>query len=151
MKKIIQKIRNLINDFPLFSRYPVSKQFIKFCLVGLTNVAVELIVYIILTRTCKLFYIVAALLAYLVAVSWSFLINRRWTFRHNGRDIHRQYAKFFIANTVSETINIFLLYLFVNQGGMHDILAKFLASFIVAFFNFALNRWWTFKVSDDRK
>lgn len=121
------------------------RQFVKFCLVGFTNLLVDFSIYWLLTRVFDCFYIVAAILSFLVAVTWSFFINRRWTFRHFCGDIKIQYLKFFTANLISLGLNLLIFYALVEYGQLNDLLAKLIVAVIVAFFNFAINRFWTFR------
>ena len=114
-------------------------------MVGFTNLFIDILIYWLLTRIAHWQYLLAAVCSFTVAVSWSFFINRRWTFRHQEPDLHLQYAKFFMANCVSLVFNLSLLYFFVDFCGLHDLLAKLVTAFFVAFLNFALNRFWTFK------
>jgi len=139
----VSKIRQLLN------RLPLMKEFIKFCLVGLTNLAVDFFVYWLLTRFFNWYYLLAAVASFLVAVSWSFFLNKRWTFRHRGGNLSRLYVKFFLANAVSIIFNLGLLYILVDFFNLHDLLAKLSASAIVAGFNFSLNRFWTFRRGTD--
>lgn len=143
---MIKIIRKILPNW--LDQYPIIKEFIKFCLIGLTNLVVDFTIYWILTRIFGLFYIVAAIFSFIVAVSWSFALNRRWTFRYQGNDLKTRYVKFFVANCLSLGINLILFYLFVDWFNIHDLLAKFLVAVIVAFINFSLNKFWTFKVSD---
>lgn len=139
----------LINNH-IFRNRPLLKEYVKFCLVGLTNLAIDLIIYWFFTRIVGLYYIVAAILSFVVAVSWSFYINRKWTFRHSGVNLRAQYVKFFIANGIAINIQLVLLYLLVDIGGIFDLFAKLITTVIVSVINFSLNKWWTF-ASDNRK
>ncbi|MEK7653523.1 MAG: GtrA family protein [Patescibacteria group bacterium] len=145
---MIRKIRERANNFYLFQKYPVSKQFVKFCLVGTSNMILDILVYWFLTRIFNLFYLLAAVCSFIVAVSWSFYFNRRWTFRHLTGNPTNQYLKFFVANAVSMVLNLFLFFLLVDVFKVYDLLAKLMVAVIVAFFNFSLNKWWTFRKSD---
>ncbi|MBI5766025.1 GtrA family protein [Candidatus Falkowbacteria bacterium] len=142
---MIRRISGEVNKFYLFQKYPIAKEFIKFCLVGLTNLAIDMSGYWIFTRIFHIYYILAAVFSFFIAVSWSFLINRRWTFRHDGKNIKEQYVKFIVANLISMAINLSLLYILVDYAGFHDLGAKLLTAFMVAFFNFSLNKSWTFR------
>lgn len=121
------------------------RQFVKFCLVGFTNLLIDFLVYWLLTRWLGLFYIGAAVLSFTVAVTWSFFVNRRWTFRHSAGNVRRQYIKFFLANLAGLALNLTIFYALVDWGGWHDLGAKLVVAVIVAFFNFSLNRFWTFR------
>ena len=144
---IIRIIRKKIYNFYLFNRYPIAKEFVKFCLVGFLNLLVDMSVYWIATRIFGLFYILAAVLAFIVAVTFSFFINRSWTFRYQGTDLKLRYARFFVANLIAIAINLILLYLLVDIVGIYDIWAKLIITVVMSFFNFSLNKFWTFRVN----
>ena len=139
-----KKIKNLISGFPIFSRYPITKEFTKFCLVGFSNLFLDLAVYLLLTRYLHIFYLLAGICSFVVAMSWSFFVNRQWTFRHQGGNLKQLYLKFFIANAISMVANLSLLYIFVDGLHINDILSKFLVAVVVAFLSFSLNKFWTF-------
>lgn len=129
----------------LIAKYPLVWQFFKFCLVGLTNLAIYLSVYWVMTRFFYWSYLPASIIGFLISVTWSFFINRKWTFKHIGTDHRRQYVVFIIANIISMTINLALLSIFIEIFKFYDITAQLICSVIVAFFNFCLNRFWTFR------
>lgn len=123
----------------------LTKQFIKFCLVGFTNLSIHLFLFFLLTRFAGLHYVFASIIAFIIAVSWSFLVNKKWTFRKDDNNHKEQYLKFFIANIIAFIINVSLLSFFIEILHLYDILAQLVASVICAFINFAINRFWTFK------
>lgn len=139
MRKIIYFIESLI------LKYPLIWQFVKFCLVGVTNLALSLGVYWLLTRLLFWHYLPASVIGFIIAVTWSFFVNRKWTFKHDGNDHGRQYVTFVAANLIGMAINLALLTLFIEFFKIFDIAAQLICSVIVAFINFGLNRFWTFK------
>lgn len=141
---MINYLRKKSADFYLFHRYPVSKQFVKFCLVGFTNMAIDILVYWLLTRLFNYYYILAAICSFAVAVTWSFFINRRWTFRHTGSDMASRYFKFFTVNTIIAFLNLTSLFILVDWFGFYDLAVKVVAAIILALLNFSFNKLWTF-------
>lgn len=137
-------LRKQSDNFFLFNRYPVTKQFTKFCVVGVTNAVVDVSGYFILTRVFGLYYIISAVLSAIVAITWSFNLNRRWTFKSSPGNLKKQYFNFLVFNVISLALSLFLLYVAVDILGIFDILAKVFITVIVAFINFSLNRIWTF-------
>ena len=142
---MISIIKNKIGNHFIFKKYPITKEFIKFCLVGLTNLLIDISVYWFLTRWLNLYYLLAAVGSFVVAVTWSFFINQKWTFRYQGNDLRLKYIKFFVANFISMILSLCLLYVLVDIIGLFDILSKFLVAVVVAFVNFGLNKFWTFR------
>jgi len=134
------KLFNYLTD-----KFSLAWQFVKFCMVGLTNLAVYLAVYWILTRLVHLHYIIASIGGFGVAVTWSFFINRKWTFKHEIGNSKKQYVTFFTANVISMCVNLVLLTFFIEILHIYDLYAQLIGSVIVAFFNFGLNRFWTFR------
>lgn len=134
---------NLLSILP--SRHHLlAKQFIKFCLVGLSNLVIDFSVYFLMTRVFHLYFVLANLISFSFAVSWSFWLNKKWTFRNDARD-YQQYLKFFIINISGMIWQTTLLYLLVTLAHWHDLIAKGLAVVIVTFWNFSLSRWWAFR------
>lgn len=144
---MIKYLRKKSDNFYLFNRYPVTKQFVKFSVVGSSNTMVDFLVYLFLTRALAIYYIFAAIISFIVAVTWSFYLNRRWTFRHSGKNSTNQYLKFFIVNTVVMILNLSSLFILVDLFGFYDLVAKLVAAIFLAVLNFSLNRFWTFKTS----
>ena len=131
----------------ILTKFPVFKQFVKFCLVGLTNVIVDFSVYIALTRLIIFFrshYLVANLISFSLAVSWSFVFNRVWTFKNKEKQIILQYFKFFLFSAVGLGLHTLILYTLVDYFDFYDILAKAIAVVLVTFWNFSANKFWTF-------
>ncbi|MFH1279714.1 MAG: GtrA family protein [Candidatus Eisenbacteria bacterium] len=66
-------------------RWPWARQFVKFCIVGLTGLAVDTAVFALFTEAIGLDPRLAAIPAFAVAVTWTYAMNRHWTFRAAGR------------------------------------------------------------------
>lgn len=66
-------------------RWPWARQFVKFCIVGLTGLAVDTAVFAFFTEIVGFDPRVAAVFAFAVAVSWTYTMNRLWSFRAKGR------------------------------------------------------------------
>jgi len=134
-----------IRNNPFFLKYPILKQFIKFCLVGFSNTVIDFLVYLILTRFFLIYFIIANIFSFLIAATWSFILNKYWTFRNKEKRIKSQYIKFLIISTLGLILNTFFLYILVSYWGFYDLLAKAIAIIIVLFWNFGMNRFWTFR------
>lgn len=126
------------------------KQFIRFCLVGFINFTIHLVSYLLFTRVFGIHYLLANTAAWFIAVAFSFIMNKFWTFRSIDRQvIMQQYLKFFTVSIVALGMYNLLLYLFVKLAGFHDIVALIMSIFVVTFWNFFMNKFWTFKKITD--
>lgn len=123
-----------------------ARQFVKFCVVGSFNTALDFSVYYCLTRGIPFFgehFVVAAVISFSIAVMSSFLLNTFWTFRAGGDGWRRRAPKFFAVAAVGVALNASIIKGLVDIG-MFDLWAKVVAIGIVLFWNFTAQKKWTF-------
>lgn len=137
-------LNRLINNY-FFRRYPTFKQFVKFSIVGVSNTLLDFGLYLLLTRIFSINYLIANIFAYSLGVTNSFIFNKIWTFRDKEKKFHFQYLKFWAVSLVGLSSNELILYLLVKEAHFQDVLAKIIATFIVLFWNFTANKFWTFR------
>ncbi len=143
---MVQRLRAFVlRAFPWLDRSAGARQFIKFCLVGASNVSIDFTIFLLLTGVARLHYLQANVGSFFVAVSWSFFANRRWTFRHQAGDPRRQYLRFALTNLAGLVIQSTLLYLLHERALMDVRLAKAVAIFFTTFWNFFMTKFWTFR------
>lgn len=123
----------------------LARQFITFALIGVVNTGVSFGTYAFFTRVVGLQPLVANAAAFLIAVTVSFILNRRYTFKGSLGRLHHQYGKFIAVNVVGLGFSELIIWFLHVRHGLHDFLAFGIATVIVLFWNFGVNRWWTFK------
>ena len=131
--------------FPLVDRHRGLRQFVKFCLVGFSNVVVYFAIYLLLTRVVGWYFLAASIVSFLVAVTWSFYWNRRWTFRLAGGTPGDHYRKFVLTNIASGVMSNTALYVLVERFGWHDIAANVVIIGFTTFWNFSVTKFWAFR------
>jgi putative flippase GtrA len=93
----------LLRFVPAHRRALVT-QFIQFGMVGVVGFCADTTTVYTLSPWIGPY--AAGALAYLVAASVVWLLNRTWTYRHlSHAAMHRQWAKFLLANTVGFSLN----------------------------------------------
>lgn len=140
---------HLIRNNRYIIKYPIAKEFIKFCIVGLSNLVIDMAGYYVLTRFAHLYYIIAGVISFTIAVTWSFYINSKWTFKVEKDTSWNRYIKFIVANLISMIISLSLLFMAVDILGWHDMMAKLVSAVFVAMLNFSINKYWTFGTRRD--
>jgi putative flippase GtrA len=122
-------------------------QLIRFCGVGASGYAVNLISFAILVHLLGVTYWVASPIAYLVATANNFYWNRRWTFSH-AREAHpgHQAWKFFAVSLLSFGVNYAVLITLVKTTGMEQVLAQAIANAVGMPVNFLGQKLWSFKL-----
>lgn len=123
------------------------RQFIKFALVGISSTAIDWGIYLILTRFLGVYYLMAKMLSFSIAVINSYIWNRRWTFRSNDPAKLREFIKFLIIAIIGVVLNSSIMYISVEHLRLNDLYGLFLATIIVMFWNFAANKFYTFRES----
>lgn len=124
-----------------------ARQFVKFCMVGSFNTALDFAVYYCLTRGTSFFgrhFVAAAVISFSIAVVSSFVLNTFWTFRAGGDGWRSRAPKFFAVAAVGVALNASIIKGLVDMG-MFDLWAKVVAIGIVLFWNFTAQKKWTFK------
>ncbi len=124
-----------------------TKDFIKYSLVGISGVFVNLGLYTLLTRYYEVSELVAPLISIETALISNFILNNFWTFgkRTTHSRIRIKFLKFHLASGFSALINysVFLALFLVFQ--LHDILANLIGIALAAIVNYLINSNWTWK------
>jgi putative flippase GtrA len=120
------------------------EQLVKFCAVGASGYAVNLLVYTALLDGANLHYALAATGSFLVAVTNNYTWNRLWTFRHERGHIGYQGLRFLIVSGTVYAANLLLLTVLVASG-LGEIVAQAIAVVLVTPLNFVGNKLWSFR------
>ncbi len=130
-------------------KFQITREFIKFAIVGVTNTLIHLSILYVLTEFFSVWYILSSFLAFLVAVTNSFIFNTLWTFK---KDIKHKtttrYGKFFIVSVITALLNLFFLYVFTEYIGLWYMLSQLVAIVLTLMMNFIGNKFWTFKENE---
>lgn len=121
------------------------EQLVKFCVVGATGYAVNLVVYTLLLKQGGLHYTAAAIGSFLVAVTNNYAWNRLWTFRGQRGHVVFQWLRFLVVSTLALGANLLVLYVLVEAGLSDAIVAQALAIMLVTPVNFVGNKLWSFR------
>lgn len=131
-------------------------QFVKFCMVGVSNTIISYILYsaslLIFKRLAILQgvdYLVAQVIQYVLSVLWSFYWNNRFVFQLEEGE-HRTLWKALIKTYVSYSftglfLNSVLLVLWIKVLHISEFIAPIINLFISIPLNFIINKIWAFK------
>ncbi len=116
--------------------------FIKFCLVGATNVIISYTAYFILLRL-GLYYLLATTIAYVIGILNGYIWSSKFVFKKN-KSLNNM-MKFFIVYISALFINLGIMYICVDYYNMHKLTAPIFAIGVGTIYNYTLNKIWTFK------
>lgn len=149
MKTLINQIKN----HSQFQKRPILKEMVKFSIVGVWNTILDFAVYFGLTRSSQFWldnFLWANLIAFVIAATSSYILNKNWTFRDKSKRIYIQYPKFILVSAIGLSLNETILYLLVSHIQIYDLFAKGAAVGAVMFWNFSVNKFWTFKPKENK-
>lgn len=72
----------------------ISKEFIKYCSVGVVNTIVSMLTAFICLNFLHFNYYISTSLSYLFGIITSFTLNKKYTFKDNNKHVFRQFLKF---------------------------------------------------------
>lgn len=119
-------------------------QFVKFGIVGVSNTLVAFAVYTVLLKIFGVWYVAASGIGFAVGAVNGFLLNRRWTFREHSGDALTP-VRWAIVQSCGLGLNLGLVYLFVHDVGLDELVGQIPATAIVTVLTFTANRSWTFR------
>lgn len=119
-------------------------QFVKFGIVGLSNVLVQLAVYYLLIYA-DVHYIIAYIISFITSVLNAYFWNNRYVFNNSDSTFWNKFIKVYISYFITFLLSTVLLYLWVDVLELSKIIAPIINIFITTPINFVLNKSWAFK------
>jgi putative flippase GtrA len=123
-----------------------SRQFARFCAVGLTNAVLSIIAFALALRA-GLPYLPASCVAFALGALNGYTLNRVWTFK-SGSFTGRGLARYGLVQVLALGANATLLAALVEGLRVPSIPAQALVLPAVSVLTFALNRRWTFSAQE---
>lgn len=133
------------------------RQFIKFCIVGLSGTIIDLGFYNLFALSIGLNIYFARTISFILAATNNYHLNRVWTFQSKEKKITREFSQFFFVSVIGLLLNLVVMKIVLNFTSNlgNEILEKnipvLVAIIIVLFWNFFANKYWTFKGADRRR
>lgn len=81
---------------------------------------------------------------FIVSVIINFTLNRLWTFQAHGSAIELQFIKFLTIASFALILNSTIIYILNTKIRLNFYISKFIAVFVVMFYNYSMNALITF-------
>jgi dolichol-phosphate mannosyltransferase len=144
-----QQIDYLKHLFSLMARTGELGMLIKFMLVGLSGVIVNVGVYWLLTRFGGLaaYDWLAVIIGIEVSIITNFILNDTFTFakRRRGKSFIGRLLRFNLICASGAAIQWGLFMLFTRVFGVYDLLSNFIGIVVAFLWNYFINRNWTWR------
>lgn len=115
-------------------------EIIRFAIVGGASFVVDYALLYICTEWLGIHYLYSAAISFSVSVIVNYWLCVIFVFTGAGKQTGRQAALFIGSSIVGLGINQVCMWLFVEKFGLHYMLAKIGATFIVMFWNYVMKR-----------
>jgi dolichol-phosphate mannosyltransferase len=122
--------------------HQVLRRLVKFLLVGSSGIIVTMTALYLLHGVLGLPLLPATALAVEIAIINNFIFNNLWTFRAGALRLGR-FVRFNSVAFVGLVLTTVLTALFVDQLGLHYLIANFFAIGAATSWNFVANSIWT--------
>ncbi len=162
MMKIFEKLVRLVwgGVLKLFhiewteEKWTSFMQFVKFCLVGVSNTIVSYllniaVLFLLKNAGLSFDYVIANIVAFVLSVLWSFFWNNRFVFtKEEGekRSVWKTLLKTYVAYSVTGIVlNNALSYIWIDVFGISKFIAPIINLVVAVPINFLLNKLWAYK------
>jgi len=120
------------------------KRFLKFCIVGISGVGVNIGLYLLLTRELMVFYLLSSAIAIEVSILSNFTLNNFWTFRdRTSQTFLQRIIRFNSISIAGAVINITILAVLHGRFGFGDVVSQLIGIGVATFWNYGMNITWT--------
>lgn len=131
-----------------------TKRFLKFCIVGLSGVGVNLGLLWILTDYFGIYYLVSAVFSVETSILTNFSLNELWTFGdrvtdRSAKPLLKRLAKFNVISAGGLVINITILWTFTEFLGFYYLISALFGIGGATLWNYLANATVTWKRSLD--
>lgn len=157
---MLEKLIRFLVEKVLGSNFTEQKlasilQFIRFCIVGLSNTVISYIIYVTvlllfqrLSILREVDYLVAQFIGFVLSVLWSFYWNNKYVFINNGerRNLISALFKTYISYAFTGLfLNSILSIIWVKVFYWSKFIAPIINLLISVPLNFILNKFWAFR------
>ena len=122
----------------------IFRQFITFAGVGVIGTLTHYAVLVILVQIAELTPVLASGAGFVSGALVNYCLNYRITFHSNKRH-HEAIIKFFTVASIGLLLNTLVMALATEILYIHYLLSQMVATGLVLIWNFAGNRYWTFR------
>ena len=144
-----QQVDYLKHLYSLLRRKGEIWRFVKFCLVGLSGVGVNMGLLWLLTEVAGLFYLISAAISIETSIITNFVLNNFFTFPDRNLPGAGQFfgrlLKFNLVSLAGLGINLGVLSLLTEVFGMYYLVGNICGIAVAILWNYLANSWWTWR------
>lgn len=120
------------------------RQFLKFGLVGVSNTAINFVIYYALL-SIGINYLIASAVGFIASVLNAYYFNRKYVFHMLKGKISRSLIKTYLSYASTFLLSMILMFIMVQYLSVSKIVAPIINLLITIPLNFLLNKFWAFR------
>ncbi len=134
----------------LIKKHPIIKEMFLYGLIGGTTALIDTLCYSLLTRVFHLDELLSNFIGVNIGIALSFLLNTFFNFKKTTK-LKKRAISFFAVGYCGLLLSMLIMYVGVDLLKIHDLIVKLGSVFLVAVFQFILNKLITYGKIDAQK
>jgi dolichol-phosphate mannosyltransferase len=144
-----QQIDYLKHIYSLMRRKGELLRFIKFCLVGISGILVNMGLLWLLTEFAGLFYLLSAAISIETSIVSNFILNDFFTFPDRrlpgAKSFFTRLLKYHLVSITGLGVNMVVLWFLTDVLGIYYLISELGGIAAATLWNYSLSTWWTWK------
>lgn len=136
-------MKQLINT--LFNKF---RHLILYGIIGSFSSTLDFLIYTFLVQLVGIQYLVSNCISVLGGITTSFILNRNYNFKVKDH-AKRRFSIFLTVGLCGLLMSNIILYLCIDVWSMDKLISKLLSIVLVVLFQFLINKYFTFKPSNN--
>ena len=128
--------------------YEKFHHLVLYGIIGSFSSGLDFLIYTLLVQLVGLQYLVANCISVIAGISTSFYLNRNYNFKVKDHT-KRRFSIFLTVGLCGLVMSNLILYLCIDNLGMDKLISKLLSIVLVVFFQFLVNKYLTFKPTNN--
>lgn len=124
--------------------YAQSRSLILYGIIGCCSSGLDFLIYTLLVSVFGWYYIVSNSLSVIAGITTSFTLNRNYNFKVRDK-IKQRFSIFLTVGLCGMMVSNLILWCCIDKMEMNKIVSKLLSIGIVVLFQFLINKYITFK------
>lgn len=121
------------------------KEILLYGIFGVLTTIVNIVVYYVCTHLFAIDYLISTIIAWFISVLFAYITNRLYVFESKSSDVIKEMLSFFSFRVLSGTLDIGIMYLFVDIFKWNDLIVKILSNIVVIILNYIFSKLFIFK------
>ena len=136
-------MKQIINT--LFNKF---RHLILYGIIGSFSSSLDFLIYTLLVQVIGIQYLVSNCISVLGGITTSFILNRNYNFKVKDH-AKRRFSIFLTVGLCGLLMSNMILYLCIEVWSMDKLISKLLSIVLVVLFQFLINKYFTFKPSNN--